>query len=100
MALCIEALHILWLERFRIVHECVLSKVKVEDHCDILNQVNQLYLQSDISPSSVIRQHKCKLNKVNAEILRGIAYELLSTMNVDSSQTLFHSDLRQSPSST
>ena len=98
MALCIDVLHTLWLERCRIVHECMLSKVRVEDHCNLLNQVKQIYLQSDISPSSVLHQYQYKLNKVNTETLRGIAYELLSTMNVDSSQTLFHSDLRRSPS--
>ena len=100
MALCIEALHTLWLKRCRIVHECMLSKVRVEDHCNLLNQVKQLYQQLDISPSSVLHQYKYKLNNINTETLRGIAYKLLSTMNVDSSQTLFHSDLRRSPYST
>ena len=78
----------------------MISKVRVEDHCNLLNQVKKLYLQSDISPSSILHQCKYKLNKVNTETLRGMSHELLSTTNVDSSQTLFHSDLRRSPSST
>ena len=44
IAICIEALHTLWLERCKIVHEYMLSKVRVEDHCNLLNQVKQLYL--------------------------------------------------------
>ena len=36
LALYIEALHALWLERCRIGHECMISRIKVEDHYNLL----------------------------------------------------------------
>ena len=77
MALYIKALHELWTEQYRIVHESMMSKIRVEDHCILLNQVEELYREVNINNTSVLYQYKNKLHKVNTEILRGIAYELL-----------------------
>ena len=43
----------------------------------------------------MIQQHRHELNKVSTETLRGITYELLSHLNVDSQQTPFHNDLHR-----
>ena len=71
----------------------MISRIKVEDYCNLLCQVKQLYQQVDINTSSVLYQYKYKLNNTSTETLRGIAYELLSTLNIDSQQTPFHSDI-------
>ena len=84
MTLCIEVLHNLWLERYRIAYECIISRIKVDDHYNLLNQVKELYYQSDISLSSVLNQYKHRLSKVNTETLRGIVYEFMLTMNANS----------------
>ena len=54
MALCIEALHELWTERCRIVNESMISKIRVEDHCILLNQVAELYRKVNINNTSVL----------------------------------------------
>ena len=51
----------------------------------------------DVSATSVLHQHKHRLNKVSTEMLRGIAYELLSILGVDSQRTHFHNDLHKNP---
>ena len=90
IVLCIEALYKLWLERHKIVHECMASRVKVEDHHNLLNQVKMLFSQVEISASSPLHQYKHKLNHISKETLRGVAYELLSGVNVSSYLTLFY----------
>ena len=70
-----------------------MSKIRVEDYCSLLNQVAALYNEVDIYDSSVLHQYKNKLHKVNTETLRGIAYELLSHLGIDSYHTPFHNDI-------
>ena len=95
MALCIEVLYELWIEWYRIVHESMMPKIRVEDYGILLNQVKELYNQVPINNTSVLHQYKNKLNKVNTETLRGIAYELLSHIGINSYHTLFHNDIRK-----
>ena len=71
----------------------MISRIRVEDHHNLSCQVKQLYQQADINTSSVLYQYEHKLNKASTETLRGAACKLLSTMNVDSQQTPFHSDI-------
>ena len=54
-----------------------------------------LFGQVEISASSPLYQYKHKLNHISTETLRGIAYELLSGMNVDSYLTPFHNNLKR-----
>ena len=77
----------------------MISKIKVEDHCSLLNQVAALYHEVDINNTSVLHQYKNKLHKVNTKTLRGIAYELLSLLGIDSYHTLFHNDIYKAPGS-
>ena len=77
----------------------MMSKIRVEDHCSLLNQVAVLYNEVDIYDSSVLHQYKNKLNKVNTETLRGIAYELLLYIGINSHHTSFHNDICKTPSS-
>ena len=77
MALYINALHNSWIERYRTVNEYILSKIKVEDQCNLLNYVKQLHLQLNISPLSILCQNRHELNKVRTKTLRGMAYKLL-----------------------
>ena len=74
MFFCTESLHDLWLERCRIVHESIASKIKVEDHHNLLRQVSMLFTQVEINESSVLQQYKNRLNSLSTETLRGIAY--------------------------
>ena len=99
ITLCIEILHELWTERCRIVNENMMSKIRVEDHYILLNQVAELYREVDINNTSVLHQYKNKLHKVNTETLRGIVYELLSYLGIDSHYTLFHNDIYKAPGS-
>jgi len=99
MVLCIETLHKLWTERCRIVNENMMSKIRVEDHCSLLNQVIALYNEVDIYDSSILHQYENKLHKINTKTLRGIAYELLSHLGIDSYHTLFHNDIYKAPGS-
>ena len=71
----------------------MMSKIRVEDHCILLNQVEELYCKVNINNTSVLHQYKNKLNKVNTETLRGIAYELLSHLGINSHHTLFYNDI-------
>ena len=100
MCLCTESLYDLWLERYRIVHESMASKVKIEDHHNLLVQVNKLFTQVEINASSVLLQYKHRLNSLPTETLRGVAYQLLSNLNIDSHQTLFHNDILRNKTST
>ena len=77
----------------------MISKIRVEDHGILLNQVKELYNQVSINNTSILHQYKNKLNKVNTEILRGIAYELLSHIGINSHHTPFHNDIHKTPSS-
>ena len=69
-----ESLHDLWLERYRIVHESMASKIKVEDHHNLLMQVSILFTQVEINELSVLQQYKHRLNSLSTDTLRGIAY--------------------------
>ena len=89
----IEALHELWTEWCRIVNESMMSKIRVEDHCILLNQVAELYREVNINNTSNLHQYKNKLHKVNTETLWGIAYDLLSHLGIDSYHTLFHNNI-------
>ena len=71
------------------------SRVKVEDHHNLLNQVKMLFGQVEISASSSLHQYKYKLNHISTETLRSMAYELLSGMNVGSHLTQFYNDLKR-----
>ena len=95
MCLCIESLHALWLERCRIVHESMASSIKVEDHHYLLMQVRTLFNQIELSPSSILHQYKHRLHHLPTETLRGITYQLLTDLNVDSHETLFHNDIKK-----
>ena len=95
MWLCIKTLHELWLERCRIVHESLTSKVQIEDHHHLLQQVRVLFNQTDIEISSVLSQYKHRLHRLSTETLRGVAYQLLSELGVDSSNTPFHTDINK-----
>ena len=77
----------------------MISKIRVEDHGILLNQVKELYNQVPINNTSILHQYKNKLNKVNTETLRGIAYELLSHIGINSHHTPFHNNIRKTPSS-
>ena len=48
MRLCMESLHELWMERCRIVHESLASKIQVEDHHHLLTQVKVFFHQTEI----------------------------------------------------
>ena len=100
MCLCTESLYDLWLERCRIVHESMASKVKIEDHHNLLIQVNKLFTQVEINASSVHLQYKHRLHSLPTETLRGVAYQLLTNLNVDSHQTLFHNDILRAKTRT
>ena len=76
-----------------------MSKIRVENHCILLNQVKELHNQVTVNNTSILHQHKNKLNKVNTETLRGIAHELLSYIRIDSHYTPFHNDIYETPSS-
>ena len=76
------------------------SKIKVEDHYNLLLEVRMLFTQVEISASSVLQQYKHRLNSLSTKTLRGIAYQLLSNLNVDSHQTLFHNDILKNKIST
>ena len=71
----------------------MISKIRIEDHGILLNQVKELYNQVPINNTSILHQYKNKLNKVNTKILRGIAYELLSHLGINSHYTLFYNDI-------
>ena len=97
MALYIEALHELWTEQCRIVNESMISKIRVEDYCMLLNRVAELYHEVVINNTSVLHQYKNKLHKVNTETLQGIAYELLLYLDIDSYHTSFYNDIYKTP---
>ena len=99
VVLCIEVLHELWIERYRIVHKSMMSKIRVEDYGILLNQVKELYNHVPINNTSILHQYKNKLNKVNTEILRGIVYKLLLYIGINSHHTLFNNNIRKTPSS-
>ena len=96
MQLCIKALYELWLERCRIVHESLTSKVQIEDHHHLLHQVRLLFHHTDISISPVLHQYKYRLHSLPTETLRGVAYQLLSDLGIDSTNTPFHNDINKS----
>ena len=100
MSFCIESLYDLWLERYRIVHESMASKIKVEDHHNLLMQVSKLFTQVEINVLSVLQQYKHRLNSLSTYTLRGVVYQLLSNLNVNSHQTLFHNDIIRNKTST
>ena len=77
----------------------MISKIRVEDHCILLNQVTDLYSEVNINNTSILYHYKNKLHKVNTETLQGIAYELLSHLGIDSYHTPFHDDIYKTPAS-
>ena len=97
--LSVEVLHQLWVERCHIVNECLLSKVRVEDHNNLLMHVKKLCDSADIEPTSVLHQCRNRLNKVSAGTLRGIACELLATVGIETGDSSFHNDLLKHPRS-
>ena len=87
MVLCIGMPHQLWLELCWIVHERLISKIMVEDHCHFLCPIKELCTQVNISNTIVLHQYKDVLNKVITETLRDIAHEQLSHLRDNSQQT-------------
>ena len=99
ITLSVEVLHQLWVERCNIVNEYLLSKVKVEDHNNLLMQVKELCDSVDIELTSVLYQHKNRLNKASTGTLRGIAYELLATVSIETGDSSFYNDPLKHPRS-
>ena len=87
------------MERCHIVNECLLSKVKVEDHSNLLMHVKELRDSVEIEPTSVLHQHRNRLSKVSTGTLRGIAHELLATVGIETGDSSFHNDLLKHPRS-
>ena len=77
----------------------MMSKIRVEDHCILLNQVEELHCEVNINNTSILHQHKNKLHEVNTETLRGIACKLLLYLGINSHDTLFYNDIHKTPSS-
>ena len=77
----------------------MMSKIRVEDHCILLNQVEELYRKVSINNTSILHQHKNNLHKVNTKTLRGIAYELLSHLGINSYHTLLYNNIYRTPAS-
>ena len=92
MRLCAESLHVLSFDQCRIAHERVASRIKVEDHYSLLVQVKTLFSQVVINNRNVLHQCKHRLRYLSTETLRGIAYQLLADLNVDSHIAPFHAD--------
>ena len=90
---CLESLHKLWIERCHVVHESLSSNIQIEDHHHLLQQVRLLFQQADVEVSNVLHQYKHRLHCLSTETLRGIAYQLLSDLGVDSTATPFHTDI-------
>ena len=59
-----------------------------------------LFTQVEISVSSVLQQYKHRLNSLSTDTLRGVAYQLLFNLNVDSHQTPFHNNIMRNKTST
>ena len=95
MRLCIESLHELWMERCRIVHESLASKIQVEDYHHLLAQMHFLFDQTEIESSSVLQQCMHRLNRLSAETLQGAVYQLLSDLNIDGLNAPFHKDIQK-----
>ena len=76
------------------------SKIKVEDDHNLLMQVSTLFTQVEINKSSILQQYKHRLNSLSTETLRGVVYQLLFDLNVDSYQTLFHNNIMKNKTST
>ena len=54
IALGVETVCALWLERCEVIHDCVTLKVKVEDNYDLLLQVKQLHSVVEIKETNVM----------------------------------------------
>ena len=54
MRLCAESLYELWGEKCRVAHESLASKIQVEDHHHLLQQVRVLFNQIEIEVLSVL----------------------------------------------
>ena len=76
-----------------------MSKIRVEDHYILLNQVEESYRKVNINNTSILHQYKNKLHKVNTETLQGIAYKLPSHLGIDSHHTPFHNNIYKTPAS-
>ena len=68
------------------------SRIKVEDHYSLLVQIKTLFSQVAINDRNALHQYKHRLHYLSTETLRGIAYQLLADLNVDSHIALFHAD--------
>ena len=82
--MCAELLHQLWIERHRIVNEYLMSKVRIEDYCNLLYYVKELRNQVDVRANSALHWCEHQLNKVGTEILRGIVHGLLAALGIGS----------------
>ena len=76
------------------------SKIKIKEHHNLLVQVSKLLTQVEINTSSVLQQYKYRLNSLSTDTLKGVAYQLLSDLNVNSHQTPFHNDIMKNKTST
>ena len=95
MRLCIESPYELQMERCRIVHESLASKIQVEDYHHLLTQVKVLFHRTEIESSSVLHQHGNRMNRLSTETSRGVAYQLLSDLNADGLNTPFCNDVQR-----
>ena len=93
MVLGIEALHLLQVERHRIAHELIVSRVKVEDYCRLMHQLKKLHIQAQLEANTALAQHKTRLTSSAHKPLGGIAHKLLSCLSIDSITILFHKDI-------
>ena len=77
------------------MHESIASRLKFEDHYNLLNQVKLLFSQVEIRISSPLYLCKYKLNHISMKTLRDKAYELLLGINVNIHQITFHNNLKR-----
>ena len=61
----------------------MMSRIKVEEYYNLLNQVQELHAQVDIEELSILEKYRKRLNNLPTKMLRVIACELLACLNVD-----------------
>ena len=73
-ALCILALHKMWIERCSICHESTSSRIRIEDHETLQTNVENIFDTHETLPPE-LEIHRGKVESMTSELLRAFLYE-------------------------
>ena len=95
LVVCVEKMHQLQIEMCVIVHECEMSRIRIEDHHSLLIYIRLLYRCIDAYSFQVLKQCEDKLSSLTTDALKDVIYEIMYLCDIDRVDEAFNNTIRR-----